>query len=255
MRILKTIFILSIVLSFFILFNCTTPVKTDSSSPQSNSTFNPGTVSSSIASTTLTNTITSIGVAGGTTTLLGRTVNLSSFYIGKYLVTYPQWYEVYQWAISNGYSFPSTSIGAQGSIGTQGAAPTDTEPATKVSWRSAIIWCNALSEKEGLTPVYCTDAGFTTPLRTVNASSTVTTTPGSEDNPYINWSSSGGFAANGYRLPSEADMSMRRVIQTGQTGRRQHIYQEPQQIIQAKQPATQLLFMDYIQATAEIHGH
>lgn len=69
-----------------------------------------------------------------------------------------------------------------------------------ISWRDSIIWCNALSELEGLTPVYYTINGtYIMPLRTVDNSTTVSTAMGSEDNPIAN------FSANGYRLPTEAE--------------------------------------------------
>jgi formylglycine-generating enzyme required for sulfatase activity len=55
------------------------------------------------------------------------------------------------------------------------------------SWFSAVLWCNARSEYDGLTPVYYTDPAFTNIYRS------------GEVVPYVNW------AANGYRLPTEAE--------------------------------------------------
>ena len=49
-------------------------------------------------------------------------------------------------------------------------------------------WCNARSKKEGLTPVYYTDAGFTTVYKT-----------GELDDVHVAW------PKNGYRLPTEAE--------------------------------------------------
>jgi formylglycine-generating enzyme required for sulfatase activity len=54
----------------------------------------------------------------------------------------------------------------------------------------------------GLSPVYCSDAEFTTPIKDSTeglSESGITTTPGSCDNPYVNWE------ANGYRLPTEGE--------------------------------------------------
>lgn len=89
---------------------------------------------------------------------------ISSFYMGKYEVTYELWYTVRQWALSNGYTFASP--GREGHDGTEGAAPSSAkyESVSSVNWRDTIIWCNAYSEITGLTPVYYTDRGFTTPL-------------------------------------------------------------------------------------------
>ena len=70
---------------------------------------------------------------------------------------------------------------------------------TTVNWRDAIIWCNAASQKGGLTPVYYTDAGLTAVLKVSTNTASVNATAGSEDNPFVNWS------ANGYRLPTEAE--------------------------------------------------
>ncbi len=70
--------------------------------------------------------------------------------------TYELWYEVYTWANLNIYSF--SNPGREGPNGTLGADPTpgNTEPVTTINWRDAMIWCNALSEKKGLTLVYYT---------------------------------------------------------------------------------------------------
>jgi formylglycine-generating enzyme required for sulfatase activity len=55
------------------------------------------------------------------------------------------------------------------------------------NWFDVVKWCNARSEMEGATPVYYTDAAFTTVYRTGHAA------------PYVN------PGANGYRLPTEAE--------------------------------------------------
>ena len=134
-----------------------------------------------------------------TSTSAGFVHNISAFSIGKYEVTYELWYTVYQWAISNGYTFANAGI--EGNDGTAGAAPTAAkyEPVTMVNWRDTIVWCNAYSEMSGLTPVYCTNSGFTTYLKTSTNAGSVNTTAGSEDNPFVNWT------ANGYRLPTEGE--------------------------------------------------
>ena len=147
-------------------------------------------------------------VPGGTFTQTDQTGTssfshtISTFKMGKFQVTYDLWYTVYQWAITNGYTFQNA--GTEGSNGTAGANPTTAkyQPVTAVSWRDVIVWCNAFSQKTGLTPVYCSDAAFTTPIKTstdASYSSSIDPTVGGVDDPYVNWS------ANGYRLPTEGE--------------------------------------------------
>jgi len=147
-----------------------------------------------------------VAVPGGTFTQTDGTSSfshtISAFKIGKYPVTYDLWYTVYIWAINNGYTF--ADAGTEGSSGKAGAAPTDEkyQPVTTVNWHDAIVWCNAYSQKSGLTPVYCADAGFTFPIKSSKAGiNGISVNPalGSIDNPYVNWN------ANGYRLPTEGE--------------------------------------------------
>ena len=72
-------------------------------------------------------------------------------------------------------------------------------PVCGITWRDAMVWCNALSEMCGLTPVYYTDANFKTPIRNSTGPdskelSDYLIQPGKVDNPYVNKN------ANGYRL-------------------------------------------------------
>ena len=121
--------------------------------------------------------------------------SISSFKIGKYEITYEQWYTVRMWAVNN-YPYPYTfaNDGSEGNDGATGAEPTTLareEPVSYISWRDCIVWCNAASEYEGKTPVYYWDSSFTDPCR----DSTLTLI----DNPSVNWN------ADGYRLPTEAE--------------------------------------------------
>jgi len=148
-----------------------------------------------------------VSVPGGTYTQTDTGGNsfqhtISAFKMGKYQVTYDLWYTVYTWAIANGYTFQNAGVG--GYNGTVGAAPTTAkyQPVTTINWRDAIVWCNAYSQKSGLTPVYCSDAGLTTAIKDSRNGSyviNINTTPGSFDNPYVNWST------NGFRLPTEGE--------------------------------------------------
>ena len=119
-------------------------------------------------------------------------VTLSSFYIAKCDVTYALWYSVKLWAVASGYQFQNA--GREGNDGTQGAAPTEiggAEPVTYISWRDAIVWCNARSEKENLAPVYTYTNAVIRDSRDSNATAC--------DNAVFN------TASNGYRLPTESE--------------------------------------------------
>lgn len=101
-------------------------------------------------------------------------VYVSAFYMDKHEVTKALWDEVALWANTNGYDIgPSDGLGN---------APN--HPVRNVSWYEAVKWCNARSEKEGLTPCYT--VGGLTYRR-------------GRSTPECNW------GANGYRLPTEAE--------------------------------------------------
>lgn len=118
--------------------------------------------------------------------------SITAFIMAKYEIKYAEWLTVKTYALANGYTFANP--GAMGS-----ASQNDQHPVTTINWRDAIIWCNAASQKAGLTPVYYTNSGMTTLLKSSTTSGSVNAAAGSEDNPYVNWS------ANGYRLPTEAE--------------------------------------------------
>lgn len=132
--------------------------------------------------------------------------DVGSFYISPTELTYTEWYEVYQWAVTNGYIFQD--LGREGSNGTDGAAPTEgsKQPVTYVSWRDAVVWCNAASEKAGLTPVYEYEGSVLKEAENYSSWGTnsenttnVSAGNGKAEKATVN------TTANGYRLPTEAE--------------------------------------------------
>jgi formylglycine-generating enzyme required for sulfatase activity len=150
-------------------------------------------------------TVTSnIGVTGGPFNpgvSINRTV--PTFKIGETEITYELWYAVRTWAEFNGYTFGSP--GREGHNGTDGAVPTsdDQEPVTNVTWRDAVVWCNAYSEAVGRTPVYylngTTGAGFDDPTKVLRVSEGSGVSPGDGEADRMTSYSS----ADGFRLPTE----------------------------------------------------
>lgn len=116
-----------------------------------------------------------------------HTVTLSPFSMAKYELTYEKWMEVKTWAESNGYTF-----NMPGDMGSEdyGGSQDETHPVTGIEWYDAVLWCNALSEKEGLTPCYYTNASHTTVYRSGRTDI---------ENNWVDWN------ADGYRLPTEAE--------------------------------------------------
>ena len=94
-----------------------------------------------------------------------QNISVVEFQIARTETTYAQWYEVLQWAKDEArgdkrYRFKNSGRegSGKGSITDKvdGAAPTgdSNHPVTCISHNTAIVWCNALSEKAKLTPVY-----------------------------------------------------------------------------------------------------
>jgi formylglycine-generating enzyme required for sulfatase activity len=121
-------------------------------------------------------------VAGGTFAVGSTQVAINAFKMARCEVTYELWAEVRSWASTHGYlELPDGNRGYNG---------TSNHPVTKVNWYDVIKWCNARSEKEGLTPVYYTRSAQDTIYRTGQIDINVDA---------VNWT------ANGYRLPTEAE--------------------------------------------------
>jgi formylglycine-generating enzyme required for sulfatase activity len=131
------------------------------------------------------------GVDWGSTDNYPLPQTIDSFRIGETEVTYELWEAVRVWAVANrGYVFPSVVFKGSSNIGS------DQQPVTAVTWRDAVVWCNAYSEATGRTPYYLEANGITI-LRT-SETLLVSDGSGKAENATFN------TAANGFRLPTEA---------------------------------------------------
>ena len=114
-------------------------------------------------------------------------VYVSAFYMAKYEVTKALWDEVRTWGLANGY----TDLPV-------GAGNAEDHPVQRISWYAVVKWCNARSQKEGLTPCYTV--------------SSVTYKAGNSNAVACDW------GANGYRLPTEAERE--KATRGGSSGQR-----------------------------------
>jgi sulfatase modifying factor 1 len=105
-------------------------------------------------------------------------VTLNAFFMDRFECSREVWLATQSWSAGNGYDIPSGSYAA------------NAHPVQNISWYAMVKWCNARSEKEGLTPCYYTDNAQTLVYRTGSVNIT---------NTMVKWS------ANGYRLPTEAE--------------------------------------------------
>jgi len=116
-------------------------------------------------------------------------------------IDFATWRIVSRWAMYNLYTFKET--GDLGDAMLRDGKHAVTEPVTGITWHDAVLWCNALSEMEGKTPCYYSDAECTRVYRY-----------GKEDE---HRAAKGGLGADktvffrpagdGYRLPTPEDLT------------------------------------------------
>jgi len=112
--------------------------------------------------------------------VIGVPVTLTkSYFMDRTEVSADLWNEVRNWGLGNGY----TDLGA-------GQYREPGHPIQYVTWYECVKWCNARSERDGLTPCYFTDDAQTTVYRTGILDLT---------SAKVKWS------VGGYRLPTEAE--------------------------------------------------
>ena len=138
-----------------------------------------------------------VHVEGGSCTLNGTEVTLSSFWISPYEVTQAEFESIMTGNKNNIEPNPSehqgdTELPVEGEV-------QERRPVENVRWYDAIVYCNLLSIKEGLTPCY-TINGSTNP----DDWGTFPTSINADDYAYLEPVNC-DFNANGYRLPTEAE--------------------------------------------------
>ena len=121
---------------------------------------------------------------------------VGAFYIRKYETTKAQWYEVYNWAVENGYEFEFDPVNENG-YNLRHSSPKyfDDYPITGIYWNDMLKWCNALSEKQGRTPSYYNDTNHTQ----VHKTAMFETEEDYLGNQHVKWTN------RAFRLPTEAE--------------------------------------------------
>jgi uncharacterized repeat protein (TIGR02543 family) len=139
-----------------------------------------------------------------------------AYEIGETEVTYELWYTVRTWAEANGYSFHYSNPGQEGGGGSGGASPTtaNQQPVTAVSWFSAVVWLNALTEwvnentGSNLTPVYYYDKDYEYVAKNSNPALNFEREVGSHDHASAYAKVGGAEGFTGFRLPHSLEWEL-----------------------------------------------
>lgn len=125
--------------------------------------------------------------------------------LGRAPVSYALWKKAWRSAVTRQYPLDLGPLGytflrdgSMGAMRADGQPHTAAEPVTDVSWWDAILFCNALSELEGLTPCYYAEADGTNVLR---AAGNRDQAGGLDRPPAVFWKTK----ADGFRLPTAAE--------------------------------------------------
>ncbi len=143
---------------------------------------------------------------------------VQDFYMSSCEVPYKLWREVYRFANSPQYPmegrYSFVKDGDMGSMQYGANSHNNQEPAVNFTVHDLANWCNALSEKEGLTPCFYSDPGFSVIFKNTNIITRGVTTYNTrnEKNPdyvpttiselYVKWD------ADGYRIPTPAEWEL-----------------------------------------------
>ena len=128
----------------------------------------------------------------------GREITLSNFYMSKYEVTKAQYKEIMEDTTLNTLAItadPSySSLQPESYVIADGEEDSE-RPVENVTWYDAVYFCNLLSQKEGLEPVY-----------TIKNPETEVISDAGKSVTYIkNATVTADHTKNGYRLPTEAE--------------------------------------------------
>jgi formylglycine-generating enzyme required for sulfatase activity len=115
----------------------------------------------------------------------GTAATLRPYAIALYETTWEQWKRVKDGA--GAYSFANGGTQGHGTTGTGTQSGAGNRPVTGISWRDAVVWCNAASERAGLDPAYLDGEGDVI-KDAADAEGAVL-----------------DLGKNGYRLPTEAE--------------------------------------------------
>lgn len=140
-----------------------------------------------------------------------HTVHISAFRMDQYKVTERLWDNVIfvpcAWALARHYDFSmyhSPRFNPEGTGQAYEQKGPGNHPCIK-NWHDVITWCNMRSDKDGLEPVYYSDAAMTQVYETAYIGEN-SCPMGAERRywvnpvgPFVKWT------ANGYRLPTEAE--------------------------------------------------